>query len=131
MPASHKENDMLASTVLLQTESGSFNAYLARSDRPNGAGIVVLQEIFGVNANMPAVSDAFSAAGFNAIVPDLFCRQQPDVDLDPATDRERATEMMKGLNKDVSVAAALVEADYIRKLGGAHGQVRQQGHGWG
>src|SRR3546814_11405735 len=76
MPASHKENDMLASTVLLQTESGSFNAYLARSDRPNGAGIVVLQEIFGVNANMRAVSDAFSAAGFNAIVPDLFWRQQ-------------------------------------------------------
>src|SRR3546814_10183560 len=89
MPASHKENDMLASTVLLQTESGSFNAYLARSDRPNGAGIVVLQEIFGVNAHMRAVSDAFSAAGFNAIVPDLFWRQQPDVDLVPATDPER------------------------------------------
>src|SRR3546814_613900 len=110
MPASHKENDMLASTVLLQTESGSFNAYLARSDRPNGAGIVVLQEIFGVNANMRAVSDAFSAAGFNAIVPDLFWRQQPDVHLDPATDRERATELMKGLNTELAVADALVGA---------------------
>src|SRR3546814_1396681 len=128
MPASHKENDMLASTVLLQTESGSFNAYLARSDRPNGAGIVVLQEIFGVNANMRAVSDAFSAAGFNAIVPDLFWRQQPDVDLDPATDRERATELMKGLNTELAVADALVAADYLRTLDGANGKVGAVGY---
>src|SRR3546814_20566553 len=119
MPASHKENDMLASTVLLQTESGSFNAYLARSDRPNGAGIVVLQAIFGVNANMRAVSDAFSAAGFNALVPDLFWRQQPYVDLDPATDRASTTVLLKGLNTVLAVAAALVAADSIRTMDGA------------
>src|SRR3546814_13307201 len=72
---------------------------------------------------MRAVSDAFSAAGFNAIVPDLFWRQQPDVDLDPATARERATELMKGLNTELAVADALVAADYLRKMDGANGQV--------
>jgi carboxymethylenebutenolidase len=128
MPASHKEKDMLASTVILQTDSGSFNAYLARSDRPNGAGIIVLQEIFGVNANMRAVADAFSAVGFNAIVPDLFWRQQPDVDLDPATDRERATELMKGLDTELAVADALVAADYLRTLDGANGKVGAVGY---
>lgn len=119
---------MVASTVLLQTENGSFSAYLARPDRPSGAGVVVLQEIFGVNANMRAVADAFSAAGFNAIVPDLFWRQEPGVDLDPATDRDHATELMKGLDAELAVADALVAADYLRALDGANGKIGAVGY---
>ena len=119
---------MVASTVLLQAENVSFSAYLTQPDRPDGAGVVILQEIFGVNANMRAVADAFSAAGFNAIVPDLFWRQQPGVELDPATDRDRATELMKGLDTELAVGDALVAADYLRSLDGANGKVGAVGY---
>lgn len=119
---------MPASTVLLQTKDGPFSAYLTRADHPKGAGVVILQEIFGVNANMRAVASAFSAKGFDAIVPDLYWRQQPDVDLDPAIDRDRATELMKGLDTDLAVADALVAAEYLRRLDGTNGRIGAVGY---
>ena len=120
---------MAASMVLLRADAGSsFGAYLAKPDRPNGAGVVILQEIFGVNANMRSVADALASAGFTAIVPDLFWRQQPGVELDPATDRERATELMRGLDPDLAAHDALLAADYVRTLPGANGKVGAVGY---
>jgi carboxymethylenebutenolidase len=120
---------MVASTHTLRIDEGSsFHAYLASPDRPNGAGIVVLQEIFGVNANMRSVADDLAAAGFTAIVPDLFWRQQPGVELDPATDRERASELMKGLDLELAVQDALLAAAYVRTLKGATGKVGAVGY---
>jgi carboxymethylenebutenolidase len=120
---------MVASKVILRTDAGlSFAAYLAKPARPNGAGVVVLQEIFGVNSNMRAVADELAAAGFTAIVPDLFWRQQPGVELDPATDRERATELMRGLDPDLAVQDALIAADHVRALDGANSKVGAIGY---
>jgi carboxymethylenebutenolidase len=120
---------MFASTVTLRTDAGSsFGAYLAGSNRPNGASVVVLQEIFGVNANMRSVAEGLATAGFTAIVPDLFWRQQPGVELNPATDRERATELMKGLDQDLAVMDALLAAHYVRTLNGGNGKVGAVGY---
>jgi carboxymethylenebutenolidase len=120
---------MVATTVTLRADAGlSFAAYLARPDRPNGAGVVVLQEIFGVNSNMRTVADDLAAAGFTAIVPDLFWRQQPGVELDPATDRERATHLMRGLDLGLAVQDALLAASYVRTLDGANGKVGAVGY---
>jgi dienelactone hydrolase len=122
---------MFAWTVTLRTDAGSsFGAYLAGSNRPNGASVVVLQEIFGVNANMRSVAEGLATAGFTAIVPDLFWRQQPGVELNPATDRERATELMKGLDQDLAVMDALLAAHYVRTLNGGNGKVGAVGY-WG
>jgi carboxymethylenebutenolidase len=115
-------------TVALKTGTSSFNAYLALASRPNGAGVVVLQEIFGVNANMRSVADDLAAAGFAAIVPDLFWRQQPGVELDPATDRERATSLMKGLDPDRAVQDALIAAAHLRTLENSNGKVGAIGY---
>jgi carboxymethylenebutenolidase len=124
-----REYRMVTSMASLRTDAGSsFGAYLARPDRPNHAGIVILQEIFGVNSNMRSVADALATAGFTAIVPDLFWRQQPGVELDPATDRERATELMRGLDPDLAVQDALLAADYVRTLPGANGKVGAVGY---
>jgi len=120
---------MTGTTVSLHAgDSSSFGAYLARPDRPNGAGVVVLQEIFGVNATMRAVADELAAAGFAAIVPDLFWRQQPGVELDPATDRERAGALMQGLDTDLAVQDALVAARHVGALDGANGKVGAVGY---
>ena len=51
-----------------------FSAYRAEpSAKPRG-GIVVLQEIFGLNAHIRAVADKFAGEGYTAIAPALFDR---------------------------------------------------------
>jgi carboxymethylenebutenolidase len=44
--------------------------------------VVVLQELFGVNADIGATCHELAVQGFIAIAPDLFWRQEPGVDLD-------------------------------------------------
>ena len=60
--------------VQVRGPDGAFKAYFARpSGTPNGA-VVVVQEIFGVNAVMRGKADWLAREGFLAIAPDLFWR---------------------------------------------------------
>lgn len=114
-----KESD-LGSTVTIDAGQGErFAAYLAVPAQPNGGGVIVLQEIFGINANIRGIADGFGAAGYHAIAPDLFWRQEPGVELDPAfeEDRGRATDLLKGLDQPLAVADALAAADWLRGQG--------------
>jgi carboxymethylenebutenolidase len=63
------------------TGGGSFKGYLAVPASGSGPGIVLLQEIFGVNASMRAVADHYAEEGYVVLAPDLFWRMQPGVDL--------------------------------------------------
>jgi carboxymethylenebutenolidase len=62
--------------------SGKMNAYLATPSGPPKAGIVVIQEIFGVNAGIRAMADSWAAKGYVALAPDLFWRLKPGIELD-------------------------------------------------
>ena len=122
---------MTSSHVTLRTEAGeTFQAYLAVPDQPNGGGVVVLQEIFGINANIRLVADSFAERGYHAIAPDLFWRQRAGVELDPASeqDRETATALMKGLDQSLAVDDALIAAARLRTLPGANGRVGAVGY---
>ncbi len=61
--------------------NATFGGYLALPASGKGPGVVIGQEIFGVNANMRAVADFYAEEGYVALVPDLFWRLQPGVDL--------------------------------------------------
>jgi carboxymethylenebutenolidase len=62
-------------------DGGTFKGYLAVPASGSGPGIVLLQEIFGVNASMREVADDYAEEGYVVLVPDLFWRIQPGVDL--------------------------------------------------
>lgn len=87
-------------------DGGDFSAYVAypETDLP-APGVVVIQEIFGVNANMRAVCDNLAMAGFTALCPDLFWRQEPDIQLTDKSEAEwaRAFELYKGFNVDLGI----------------------------
>jgi carboxymethylenebutenolidase len=120
-----------SSTISLAASTGGdFAAYLALPERPVAPAIVILQEIFGINANIRGVADSFAAAGYIAIAPDLFWRQEPNVELDPAKpeDRERATGLLKGLDAGLAVADALAAAAYVRKMPRASGKIGAVGY---
>lgn len=67
--------------ISLTTPEGLVRAWLARPDGPPHGAVVVIQEIFGVNPHIRAVTDRFAKAGFTAMAPALFDPVRPDTQL--------------------------------------------------
>jgi carboxymethylenebutenolidase len=102
-------------TTIMARDGHEFQAYLAApTAKPRGA-VVVLQEIFGVNHHIRAVTDSFAAAGYTAIAPALFDRIRRGIELGYGPeDRPQAFGYMQQLKtddtlKDVGAAIAVVK----------------------
>ena len=68
-------------------------AYRAAPGKGRAAGVLLIQEIFGVNESMRALADEYSRAGHPTLCPDLFWRQQSNVMLSDRSEAERAQAM--------------------------------------
>ncbi|MES2943728.1 MAG: dienelactone hydrolase family protein [Pseudomonadota bacterium] len=66
---------------LTAADGNVFPAYVAQPEGTPRAAVVVLQEIFGVNSHIRAVTDRFAAQGYLAVAPATFERVQPGVEL--------------------------------------------------
>src|SRR5690625_4865033 len=66
----------------------------------NAPGIVLIQEIFGINDAMQELSRIWAAKGFNVLCPDLFFRQEPNLTLDPnkPEEFEKGVQLMQGMD---------------------------------
>jgi carboxymethylenebutenolidase len=96
-------------------DGGEFDAYLALPASGYGPGILVLQEIFGVNKFLRAVSDWYASHGFVAICPDLFWRQDPGVELtDSPDDMKRAFAFYQGLDVDKAIEDSKATLEFLR-----------------
>lgn len=91
--------------------------YLAEPASPNGAGIVVIQEIFGANAVMRGVADDLAAQGYLVLVPDLFWRLEPGVDITDKTDAEwkKALDLMNRFDVPIGVEDIQASIDLLRQ----------------
>ncbi len=67
---------------LTASDGHSFSAYRAGPAGPRKAGLVVIQEVFGVNAHIRDVADRFAAVGYESLAPALFDRVRAGVELD-------------------------------------------------
>ena len=68
----------------IQVNAGNgqaFSAYLATPKQGSGPGLILLQEIFGINPYMKSMADRFAEEGYVVLVPDLFWRMKPGVNL--------------------------------------------------
>ncbi|MCP1375693.1 dienelactone hydrolase family protein [Dyella lutea] len=103
-------------------------AYLAEpAAMPRGA-IVVMQEIFGVNAHIRDVADRIAAAGYTAIAPALFDSVKPGVEL--GYDAEGMREGV-ALKAQVSFERAVQDVAAAAKRVAAAGKVGTIGFCWG
>jgi carboxymethylenebutenolidase len=68
-------------TIPATDGSGSFAATVTLPPSGSGPGLILLQEIFGVNEYLRAVGQRLAALGYVSLAPDLFWRQEPGVDL--------------------------------------------------
>lgn len=99
---------------------GAFSAYVARPDGPPRGAIVVIQEIFGVNAGIRRKCDRLAEAGHVALAPDLFWRIEPNVELNPDDEPQfqRALGLMGGFDQDLGVADIEATIRYARDAEG-------------
>jgi len=93
-----------------------FTGYLALPPSGNGPGLVLWQEIFGVNEHIRAVAEQYALDGFVVLAPDTFWRQAPRVELGyEGADRDQAIALMKGYAAadalaDIGAAVAALRA---------------------
>lgn len=103
--------------IQVPSKDGTFAAYLAASVDGSGPGIVLCQEIFGVNAAMRAVADHLAEEGYTVLVPDLFWRQEPGVELGyEQEDFARAFALYKDFNENLGVDDIQASLTHLRGL---------------
>ena len=99
-------------TRLRAADGQELGGWLARPAGPAKAGLIVLQEIFGVNAHIRRVTEGFAARGFLALAPALFDRARPGVELGyDAVDEGRAIMVslkLDAIARDLAAAVAAV-----------------------
>ncbi len=120
----------MADVTIAASDGGKFSAYLAQPASGKGAGIVVCQEIFGVNKVMRDVCDGLARQGYFAICPDLFWRQEPGIQITDKTEAEwqRAFALYKGFDEDKGVDDLKATLAYLRKVPGCTGKVGTVGY---
>lgn len=109
----------------------SFPAYVAQPvAKPRGA-VVVLQEIFGVNAHIRAVADGYAAAGYLAVAPSTFHRVKPGVELGYAPDDMSAGMALKATVEALPEPGVLQDIQAAIDHAAQAGKVGVVGYCWG
>lgn len=112
----------MTETVSIATLSGdeNFDTYVARPEGAPKAAIVVIQEIFGVNAGIRRKCDQFAEDGYLAIAPDLFFRLERNVELDPDIENEfnKALDLMGKFDADQGIRDIEATIKWARSEGG-------------
>ncbi|MCU1486643.1 MAG: carboxymethylenebutenolidase [Actinomycetia bacterium] len=96
-------------------DGGTFEAYCAVPESGGGPGVLVFQEIFGINDNMRGLADRLAEAGFLALVPDMFWRIEPRFERKDESGMGDAFAMMQRF--DFATAADDIQAAHAHLLG--------------
>ncbi len=104
--------------IKIKGKDGSFMAYQSGS---KGPGIVLIQEIFGVNKVMRDLADGYAKQGYTVLCPDLFWRQEPGIQITDKSQAEwdKAFELFKGFNQAKGVEDLIATLAHLRTLPGA------------
>lgn len=115
----------MGKTIKIQApdSSATFTGYLALPASGKGPGVVIGQEIFGVNANMRAVADFYAEEGYVALVPDLFWRLQPGIELGyTEADFGVAIDLFQRMDVDLAVQDIDASLNALRALPEVEGE---------
>ena len=102
--------------ITIKGPDGDFAAYLAVPAKTPAPGIVVAQEIFGVNEVMRGVCDWLAGAGFLACCPDLFWRIEPGIQITDKTKAEwdRAFQLFQAFDADKGIVDLQATLAHVR-----------------
>ena len=110
------------------SDGGSFKGYLSLPPSGKGPGIVLIQEIWGVNKHIRAVADQYAMDGYVVIAPDVFWRMQPMLDLGYGKeDSEKAFGFIKQIDFRKATADMVSTVQALRALPECTGKVGSVG----
>lgn len=110
----------------------SFGGYLALPKGGKGPGIIIIQEIFGVNAHIRSVADQYALDGYVALAPDVFWRTQPRVELGyVGADRDKGIELLQKTDVKLAVQDIASTAAVLRARPEVNGRIAAIGYCFG
>ena len=114
----------------IESRDGNFRAYVARPAKLPAPAVVVLQELFGVNADIRVTCDELAVQGFLAAAPDLFWRQEPEVDLNVTSDADwqHGLRLYQAYDRDAGVGDIEDTIDAVARLPECSGKVAVLGY---
>lgn len=118
-------------TLTIEAGDGRFTALVVRPDDPGPAPvIVVLQEIFGVNAGIRQIAAAYAVQGYIAVCPDLFWRFEPGLSLSEHTEANwrKGFDYYGRYDFDQGVDDILRTLEAAKTLNGGNGKVGLTGY---
>jgi carboxymethylenebutenolidase len=120
---------MSTSNLTVHVEDGTFTAHVAAPASERRPGIVLIQEIFGVNADMRAIARSYADRGYLALVPDLFWRFEPAIELDPEVESDQAValELYGRFDENAAVEDLKATLNAVRELPSCSGKVVASG----
>ena len=117
-------------TTIKANDGGEFGLYVEKPAGGGAAGVVIcIQEIFGVNHAMRDIAKLWADAGYIAISPDLFWRQEPRVDITDGSEEEwqKAFSLYQGFDLEKGMDDLKATVAYARSMDGANGKVGSVG----
>jgi carboxymethylenebutenolidase len=116
--------------ITIEGRDGGFGAYIARPKILPAPAVAVLQELFGVNADIRKTCDELAEQGFIAVAPDLFWRQEPGVDLSVTSeaDWQHGLRLYQAYDRDAGARDVKDTANTVAKLPGCTGRVAVLGY---
>src|SRR5258708_21118319 len=126
----------MADVTIRAADGGSFSAYLATPHSASaggtgrGSGVVLIQEIFGVNKVMRNLADGFARQGYVVLCPDLFWRQEPGIQITDKTEAEwaKAFSLYKGFDEAKGVEDLTSTVKHLPALPACTGKVATAGY---
>src|ERR1700722_9547893 len=128
-----EQSEMMKDRITIQGRDGAFGAYIARPKALPAPAVVVLQELFGVNADIRKTCDELAEQGLIAVAPDLFWRQEPGVDLSVTSeaDWQHGLRLYQAYDRDSGVRDTKDALDAVAKLPDCTGKIAVQGYCFG
>ena len=116
--------------ITVKGNGGAFAAYIARPRTSPVPAVIVLQELFGVNADIRKHCDELAEQGYLAVAPDLYWRQEPGVDLTVTSqaDWDRGLRLYEAYDRDAGVKDIKDTIDAVRNLPECNGKVALLGY---
>ena len=116
--------------MTVKGHDGTFTGYIARPEGLPAPAVIVLQELFGVNADIREKCDELAEQGFIAIAPDLFWRQEPGVDLGVRSeaDWQHGLRLYQAYDRDADVNDIKDTIDTVAKMPESTGKIAVLGY---
>src|SRR5216684_1262965 len=124
------EEKTMKDRITIEGRDGAFGAYIARPKALPAPAVVVLQELFGVNADIRKTCDDLAEQGLIAVAPDLFWRQEPGVDLTVTSeaDWQYGLRLYQAYDRDAGVRDVKDTVNAVGQLPGCTGRVAVLGY---